>query len=241
MILVICLWEILSRLFPIFVGEPVQVVEVLWTWGRDGTLVYNLIPTVIETVVGFALGFVVGAIAGAIVAYSPFLDRATRPMLDILNALPRLAMAPLFILAFGLGPSSSIALVFSVIVFIIMLNTYSGLRTVNPDYIRLARSLGATRFELAIKIILPSIVPWLLAAMRLGLAYAVSAAVVGEFVSSSHGLGYLMAQRSSFLDANGTYAALIALAVFAWMLTAITANIEQRYAWSEVSNASRRH
>lgn len=234
-VLALIVWEILSRLFPIFVGEPIKVVLTLWRWLLDGTLEKNFVPTIIEIVGGFVIGFVVGVILGSVLAYSPLLDRATRPMIDILNALPRIAMAPLFIMAFGLGPSSSVALVFSVIVFVVLLNTYSGLKTVNPEYIRLVASLGATRMDVVLKIILPSIVPWLLAGIRLSLAYAVSAAVVGEFVSSSHGIGYLMAERSSFLDTSGTYAALLALALFAWLLTGCTAFIERRFAWADAT------
>ncbi|MFI5382352.1 MAG: ABC transporter permease [Tepidisphaerales bacterium] len=232
-VIVLVIWEILSRFFPLFVGEPGRVVTTLWKWLLDGTLITNFAPTILEVVVGFVLGFFAGVVVGAILAYSPRLARATRPMLDVFNALPRIAMAPLFILAFGLGPASSIALVFSVIVFVILLNTYSGLKTINSDHIRLAQSLGATRYDLVTKIILPSVVPWLLAGIRLSLAYAVSAAVVGEFVSSSHGIGYLMAERSSFLDTSGTYAALLALALFAWLLTGITSFIEKRFTWTE--------
>jgi NitT/TauT family transport system permease protein len=197
-------------------------------WATDGTLVDNIGVTLEELLLGFVLAFVAGVLCGWLLAQLPLIDAATRPYIDIFNALPRIGLAPLFILWFGLGITSKVMLIFSVVFFVFLLNAYQGVINVDRDFIRLAKSLGAGRFELFWHIVAPSAVPWLVSGLRLGGAYAVSAAVVGEFVASSRGIGFLMQYAASTLDAAGAFAGLTVLAVFAWLLAMLSLQVERR-------------
>jgi sulfonate transport system permease protein len=224
----LALWEFLGRRQPLFVAEPWEVAKELWLWVTDGTLAKNSVATVEAVLLGFGLGVVVGVVAGWLLASIRLLDVATRPFVDVINAIPRVGLAPLFVLWFGLGLESKVMLVFSVIVFVVLINAYSAIKSVNPDHVLLVRSLGATKSDIFRKVVWPSSMPWIIASLRLGGAYAVSAAVVGEFVAASRGLGFLLAYRSATFDTSGTYAALVALSILAALITLGVMVIEKR-------------
>ena len=218
-LVVVIIWEFLGKKEPLFVAEPLAVAKVLVKWAFDGTLVKNSEATIEAVALGFTFGTIVGVLAGWILASIRLLDVATRPFVDVINAIPRVGLAPLFVLWFGLGLESKVMLVFSVIVFVVLINSYSAIKSVEPEYVLLVRSLGATRWDIFRKVVWPSSMPWMVASLRLGGAYAVSAAVVGEFVAASKGLGFLLAYRSATFDTDGTYAALAALAILAAVIT----------------------
>ncbi len=224
----LALWEVLGRRQPLFVAEPWEVVKELAAWTTNGTLAKNSAATVQAVALGFILGVVVGVALGWLLATVRLLDVATRPFVDVINAIPRVGLAPLFVLWFGLGLQSKVMLVFSVIVFVVLINAYSAIKSVNPDHVLLVRSLGANKSDIFRKVVWPSSMPWIIASLRLGGAYAVSAAVVGEFVAASEGLGFLLAYRSATFDTNGTYAALLALSILAAIITIGVMLIEKR-------------
>ena len=224
----LALWEFLGRRQPLFVAEPWEVAKELGLWVMDGTLAKNSVATVEAVVLGFGLGIIVGVVLGWLLASIYLLDVATRPFVDIINAIPRVGLAPLFVLWFGLGLESKVMLVFSVIVFVVLINAYSAIKSVSSDHVLLLRSLGATKSDIFRKVVWPSSMPWIIASLRLGGAYAVSASVVGEFVAASRGLGFLLAYRSATFDTNGTYAALVALSILAAIITLTVMIIEKR-------------
>jgi len=224
----LALWEFLGRKQPLFVAEPWEVAKELALWVRDGTLAKNAVATVEAVVLGFILGTVIGVAIGWLLASVRLLDVATRPFVDVINAIPRVGLAPLFVLWFGLGLESKVMLVFSVIVFVVLINAYSAIKSVSPEHVLLVRSLGATKADIFRKVVWPSSMPWIIASLRLGGAYAVSAAVVGEFVAASRGLGFLLAYRSATFDTSGTYAALVALSILAAIITVSVMAIEKR-------------
>jgi NitT/TauT family transport system permease protein len=221
-------WEWVGREQPLLIGSPSRVVPQLVKWALDGTITANVGVTIVEMAVGFGLSLVVGTVVGWILARNQLVDAATRPFVDVLNTLPRFALAPLFMLWFGLGITNKIVLVFSVVVFVCMINTYSGVKSVDPEHLVLAKTLGATRGDLFWKIEVPSLLPWTIVSLRLGAAYALASAVVGEFLSGDRGLGYLVAYRASILDAVGMFAALVILACVAWIVTHGIALLEHR-------------
>ncbi len=232
LLLVICaVWEFVADrniIDPFFVSRPSDILARLLTWVRDGSIFIDTTVTLGEAAAGFALSAVIGIPAGLLLARFPLLDAVTRPYIDVINTIPRIALAPLFVLWFGLRIQAKIALVFSVAVFGFLINAYAGAKSVDPEFVRMARSLGATRAQLVRKIVLPSIVPWLLAGARLGVAYSLAAAVVGEIVAANRGLGYRIAFASGVLDTAGEFAALLALALVAWAMNTAVARLEAR-------------
>jgi sulfonate transport system permease protein len=227
-VLLLALWQLLAHLEPLFVARPWATAVTLKDWAGNGLLVKNTLPTIEEIGIGFAIGMAAGVVLGWLLASVPLLDNATRPYLDVANAIPRIGLAPLFVLWFGLGLESKVILVISVIIFVSMINAYSAVKSIEHEHLLLVKSLGATRWDVARKVWWPSSMPWLLASFRLGAAYAVGAAVVGEFVAASKGLGYLLAYRSSIFDIPGTYAALVLLAALAAILTGAVTLVEKR-------------
>jgi len=222
-------WQLLSDhniVKPFFASRPTDIASRIWDLGRTGGLWKNLKPTLAEAAVGFAISAVVGIAIGILLARVRYLELVTRPLLDVLNTLPRIALAPLFVLWFGLGFEAKIFLIVSVVIFAFIINTYSGVKSVNPDYVRMAQSLGATRIRILQKIVLPSITPWLFAAIRFGIAYSFATAVVAEIVSANHGLGYLISYSAGTLDTTGEFAALVILAIVAMAIQAVLVSAE---------------
>ena len=219
-VIVLAVWEICAAtelIDPFFIGQPSKIFGVLVDWVKDGSLFVNLGVTVEEATIGFFVSAIIGIGLGLLFARNPLLDRITYPFIDMFNALPRMALAPLFALWFGLGITGKVVLVFSVAVFNFLINTYSGAKSVDPEYVKMVRLLGATNRELTRKVIIPSIVPWVIAAMRFAVAYSLAAAVIAEIVAAQHGLGYLLAYTSGVLDTNGQFAALVVLVLVAWI------------------------
>jgi NitT/TauT family transport system permease protein len=217
---------------PRFIAAPWPVFSRVWEWTLDGTIWWNLSATLKEVGVGFSLAVVVGIAAGWILASSRWLEAGTQPFIDMMNALPRIGLAPLFILWFGLGLQSKIVLVFSVVVFVVMVNIHAGIKGVDRDFVLLAKSLGASEIDVIRKIVFPSVVPWLLSSFRLGAAYAVATAVVGEVVASDRGIGFLLSYRTSVFDTTGAFAALLVIAIIAWLVAVAIKLLETRtLAW----------
>lgn len=211
-----------------FTSRPTDVFNVITDWVVDGTIFANVGITLLEAGLGFALGIIVGIPVGFLLARVRFLDDVSRPFLDVLNATPRMALVSLFVLWLGLGISSKVALTFSVVVFVFIINTYAGVKGVEEDYIRAARLLGASRWALEWKVVLPATVPILFAGVRLGVAYALSATIVAEIVAANRGLGFLIAQRTGTLDTAGALAATVVLMLVAWVINQVPNRLERR-------------
>jgi NitT/TauT family transport system permease protein len=226
---ILLVWWLLALWFPLFVATPVETVRTTLTWVRDGTLRDNIGVTMLELGYGALLSVVVGIPLGVLMALSRRLDVASRLYVDVFNALPRLGLAPLFVLWFGLGIKSKVATVFSVLVFLIIVNTYQGVKSVNRDLVTMVRTLGGTRRHILVKVIFPSLTPWLITTLRLGAAMGLAAAVVGEFVAGNSGLGYLLSYNSQLLDKDGTFAALFVLGLIALAITGVIILIETHF------------
>jgi NitT/TauT family transport system permease protein len=229
---IVAVWEVAAKLNEHFVAAPIPVVNEFWAWVENGTLWSNLRVTLTEIGIGFGLAFVLGVFLGWLLAESRWLDVATRPFIDVINAIPRFGLAPLFVLWFGFGVESKVVLVVSVVVFVVLINVQTGIESVDQDYVMLARSLGATKWDVARVVTMPSLAPWLVASLRLGGAYAIASAVVGEFIGASAGIGYLLSYESNVLNTTGEFVALMVLGIVAAVFTAATMLIERRVlAW----------
>ncbi|WEX12059.1 ABC transporter permease [Chelativorans sp. AA-79] len=212
----------------IFISKPTSILVSLWNNVVFGRMLLDLVVTVYETLVGFFISSAVGMVVGVILYQAPRVNLVVRPFLTGLNNLPRLALAPLFVLWFGLDTSSRVALVFSVVFFIIVFNTYAGLQNAIRDHLLLARTLGASRFQLFVKFILPSAVPTIFAGLQLGLTYSFLTAVVGEMLSGAVGLGAQLQITLATYRTADFFAALLLLAIVATVLSGLMRLAERR-------------
>ncbi len=213
----------------LFVAGPIDSVKELIRMAFDGSLLYHSTETLRAAAVGFVLGMSVGLLFGFIIGLTPQLYEVVAPFVTVLNAMPRIALAPLFVLWFGIGTTSGVALVFSLVVFIALTNTISGTQAVDRNYLTIARLYGANRVQLVTDIVMPSTVPWIIAASRLSLAYSLSGAVVSEMFLGQRGLGYLIVAGSGYFNISMVFAAILLTLLFAWVLDLAATAIEKRF------------
>jgi NitT/TauT family transport system permease protein len=219
-----------------FISNPLDVGRRLLGWIMDGSIFMNIWATLYATGVGFVLGAVIGAALGIWLGVSPFASRLLNPYLNALNALPKVALAPLFVLWFGLGINSKIALAASLVLFLVFLNTFAGVRQVDQDLIDGARLMRATRLQVITKVIVPSALSWLFAGLRVSVPYALIGAVLGEMIASNRGLGYLVQFSGAQFDTAGVFAVLIVIALLAMALNFVVDIIQNRMErWRVVS------
>lgn len=225
------IWAALSGpvLDPQFFGSPQGVAESLVRWSLDGTLWRNSWITIQEVV----LGFVLGAASGAIVAY---LVAAVRPLWDILipymlalYSVPKVAVAPLFIIWFGIGLSMKVLLAAISVFFLVFLSTAAGVQNVDEGLKDAVRMMGGSRRDVALKVTLPASMAGLLTGLRMAIPYALIGAVIGELVASNRGLGFLISDSSAQFDTSGVFAALVVLAVIAGVLNMLV-NVLDKWA-----------
>jgi NitT/TauT family transport system permease protein len=228
-LLILVLWDLIVRLFRIpleIVPPPLAVLEALYrglvSLPLEGGLRYtggfyiHTFYTLSETLIGWIIGIVIGLIVATILYEFTILKRALIPYINATQALPKLAIAPLFLIWFGLGISSKIALVVTGSFFPVMLNTLLGYESVQVERIDLMRTLGASRLKIYQMILLPSTLPYIFAGVELGLTVSFLSAIAGEFVAGSYGLGYLSVIMGDAMDTPGLFAVLVLMTVLAW-------------------------
>jgi NitT/TauT family transport system permease protein len=177
---------------------------------------------------GFVIGSVGGAILGVWLGVSPFASRLLNPYLNALNALPKVALAPLFVLWFGLGIESKIALAAVLVLFLVFLNTFAGVREVDQDLIDGARMMRATRTQVIFKVIIPSAMSWVFAGLKIAMPYALIGAVLGEMIAANRGLGYLVQFSGAQFDSAGVFAVLFVIALLAVALNFLVEIVQHR-------------
>ncbi|WP_239025264.1 ABC transporter permease [Rhodoligotrophos defluvii] len=197
------------------VSTPLAVGGRLWGWVENGTIWMNIWATVHATLLGFLIGAVAGVIGGVWLGLSPFLSRLLNPYIWAFNALPKVALAPLFLLWFGLGIESKIALAAVLVVFLVFVNTFSGVREVDPDLTDCLLLMGATKSQILTRVVLPSATSWIFVGLRTAVPYALIGAIIGELIAANRGLGYLVQLAGSEFDTAGVFAALLVIAVLA--------------------------
>jgi NitT/TauT family transport system permease protein len=188
----------------------------------------HLLWTLAGTLAAFLLGSATGILVGLLFVAYPKVEQFIDPIFAGLNALPRIALAPLFLLWFGLGISSKIALGFSLTFFIVLSSTIAGARSVNSDHLMLADTLGASSTQIFRRITLPSAVPTVFSGLRLGLIYALLGVIAGEIIAAQHGLGQSLTFLAGTFQINGVFAVLLLLAMLGMSLTWIMTAVEAR-------------
>lgn len=214
---------------PIFIGDPIGIARFLFEgFFINQSLLMHLVWTLYATLAAFVLGTAAGILVGLLFVVYPRLEKFLDPILSGLNALPRIALAPLFLLWFGLGVSSKIALGFSLTFFIVLASTIAGARAVSQDHITLSRTLGATGSQLFREITLPGAVPTIFSGLRLGLIYALLGVIGGEIIAAQFGLGQLLAYLAGTFQINGVFGVLFILAIVGTSLTWFMTALEMR-------------
>lgn len=211
-----------------FVSNPASIAQRLFKWTVDGSIFVHVAATVYATLLGFLIGTVGGLVLGVWLGLSPFTSRLLDPYLSALNALPKVALAPLFVLWFGIGIESKIALAAILVLFLVFLNTYSGVREVDQDLIDCVRLMRANRFQVLMKVIIPSTASWVFASLKISVPYALIGAVLGEMIAANRGLGYLVQFSGAQFDTAGVFAALVVIAVLAVVLNGVVGVFQKR-------------
>jgi len=180
-------------------------------WVKSGFIWPHLWVTLEEAALAFLLGAAAGALAGFVLARLPLLSALLDPYIRVLNALPRVVLAPIFLLWFGLGIWSKVALGVTVVFFIVFFNTYQGVREVSSVLIQSARMLGASEWQLARHVLIPSALTWVFSSLHISIGFAMIAVVVGEYLGAARGVGYLIAQAEGVFDTTGVFAGMAVL------------------------------
>ncbi len=235
-------WELGARLFdatkeafgidPFFWGQPSGVWAQLVTWVRDGTsqgpLWEQIAVTLEEAIIGFAIGVVLGVVFGIVLGRNHFLADVLGPYIKAANSIPRVMLAPLFLIGFGLGIQSKVALAGVLVFFIVFFNAFQGVREVDRNLLANARILGASNRQLSMHVIIPSAHSWILASLHVSYAFALVGAVVGEFMGGIEGVGLMVQVAGANFNANGVFAAIVILAVVALVAEAGVTWLENR-------------
>jgi len=212
-----------------FFGEPLRVAERIWTWFvRDADIYQHLGVTLTETVLAFAIGAIGGLAGGLWLALSPMASAILEPYIKAMNSMPRIILAPIFAVWFGLGIASKVALGVTLVFFIVFFNVYQGVKEVSPVILANARMLGASQRQLLRHVYLPSATSWVFSSLHTSVGLAFVGAVVGEYLGSSQGVGYLILQAEGSFDINTVMAGIVVLTAFALALDAAVGRIEKR-------------
>jgi len=212
-----------------FFGEPVKILQRIWAWFvTDRDIYQHLWVTLLETVLAFAIGTISGLVIGMWLALSPVAAAILDPYIKALNSMPRVILAPIFAVWFGLGVASKVALGFTLVFFIVFFNVYQGVKEVSPTVLANARMLGASKRQLLRHVYLPSATSWVFSSLHTSVGLAFVGAVVGEYLGSARGVGYLILQAEGTFDINTVMAGILVLTAFALVLDGIVGRIEHR-------------
>ena len=226
-VLVIIAWQAfidLGEVEPYIMPSPVATLRSLLD---DNAWVSNTLFTAAEIFGGYFIAVAFGVLMALFFSWSRILDAALMPLMVSLNMIPKVALGPIFIVWFSYGLGSNILMAFSISFLPILITTARGLREVEPDLIDLVRTLRATRWQIFVKIQLPGALPYVFSGMKVAVVLAVAGAIVGEFIASERGLGYLMTQRQVELDTAAMFMAVLLITLIGTTLYGIVLGFER--------------
>jgi NitT/TauT family transport system permease protein len=230
-------WHVLSSvplygpkpmLDPFFFSKPLDVLARTWKDFASGEIWRHLGVTLVETVLAFVTGAGGGIVLGFLFARREVLAAVFDPYIKAANALPRVVLAPIFALWFGLGIWSKVALGFTLVFFIVFFNVYQGVREVSPTVLANARMLGMNERQLLRHVYWPSALTWMFSSLHTSVGFALVGAVVGEYLGSAAGLGYKIHEAESVFDVTGVFSGMLVLALFVIIIDTMVTAIEQR-------------
>ena len=236
-------WEVGARtgvLDTFFFSQPSSFLGRVWEWLVSGqstmlggrNIYQHIAVTLEEMVASFVIGVVAGVVTSFALGRSDFWSRVFNPYVQVLNALPRLVLAPIFVLLLGIGEASKIALGVSLVFFIAFFNAYQGVRDVDPGLVNNARMLGATERQVTRYVLLPSAMSWIFSSLHTSVGFALVGAVVGEYLASARGLGWVIAQAQGNFDSAGVFAGMTVLCIIVIVVEIGVSRLERRLlAW----------
>ncbi len=211
-----------------FFGEPLRVARVIWVWFAGGEIYGHLWVTIVETLLAFALGTALGLATGLWLALAPTAAAILDPFIKAANSMPRVILAPIFAVWFGLDIGSKVALGVTLVFFIVFFNVYQGVKEVSTTVLSSARMLGASKRQLLRHVYLPSATSWVFSSLHTSVGLAFVGAVVGEYLGSARGVGYLILQAEGTFDINTVMAGIVVLTVCALLLDGAVGWLERR-------------
>jgi NitT/TauT family transport system permease protein len=227
-LLMLTMWQAASGtlLDPFWVSSPLAVFRTLVSWMLSGQLEYHLLVTFKETFVGFLFGATAGVLFALIVGASDTIHRTVDPFVTAIYGVPKIALAPLFIMWFGIGLAPKIVLAAISVFFLVFFSTLRGVREVDHKMVDALRTMGGNKLTIQRMVIFPAALPWLFTGLKLGLPYGFVGAVAAEMMASNAGIGYLTQNAAGQLDTAGVFAALFALMVVTSVLNEALGRLE---------------
>jgi NitT/TauT family transport system permease protein len=222
-------WQVASsrsQMTRFFVGSPYEVGAVIVQWAVHGMIYRHLAITLIETVLAFCIGTALALVVGLWLALDRLWSGVLDPFIKGVNTMPRLILAPIFSVWFGLGIWSKVALGVTIVFFIVFFNVYQGIKEVSPILLANVRMLGASRAQLIRRVYIPSAMSWVFSSLHLSVGMAFVGAVIGEYLGSAAGVGYLILQAESTFEINTVIAGIAVLTAFALLLDALVTVVE---------------
>ncbi|MDR5659881.1 ABC transporter permease [Serpentinicella sp. ANB-PHB4] len=226
------MWEIAANLNWIdkfFFSKPSDIGRLIYRLTRDGSLLMHTSISVYETIVAFVLGTIIGTIIAIILWWSEFVAKVMDPYLVVLNALPKIALGPIIIIWAGAGTSGIIVTALAISLVVTILSTYSGFREVDSEKIKMLKTFGATKFQILQKVIFPASIPNMVNTMKINLGMTWVGVIVGEFLVSKAGLGYLIVYGGQVFRLDIVMAGVIVLAVATFLMYQLIVVIENRF------------
>jgi NitT/TauT family transport system permease protein len=209
------------------VGSPAGIFERMWQVMLDGSLWMDTKATLLEAIIGFLIGSLVGSVVGLTLWYSPIFARIVEPFIVAINSVPKIAFAPMVILWFGTGMISKIMLAVSLTAIVALIAAYEAAKNADHDLQALLLALGGTKHQIFFKVVVPSTLPAIISTFRINIGFGLVGAVVGEFISSSYGLGHMIFNASSLYDLNSVWVGLFALMFVGFVLYYVVDSIER--------------
>ncbi|MDQ0751765.1 NitT/TauT family transport system permease protein [Streptomyces africanus] len=232
---VLGLWEALSRakvIDPFNFSMPSQIWDQISTWVMHGTALGSLGEqiwyTLYEALLGWVLGVVTGVVLGIALGRIALLADVLGPYIKVLNSIPRIVLAPIFVIWFGLGPASKVASAVVLVFFPVFFNAFQGAREVDRNLVSNARILGASDRRVTFQVVIPSATSWIFTSLHVSFGFALIGAIVGEYIGATKGIGLLVAQSQGTFNAAGVYAAMVILAVVALLAEGLLTFAERR-------------
>ncbi|MFF8691085.1 ABC transporter permease [Streptomyces sp. NPDC002431] len=232
---VVGLWEWLARtavIDPFNFSMPSKIWEQIRTWVVDGTAQGSLWEqiwyTLYEALLGWVIGVVAGVLLGIALGRVRFAADVLGPYIKVLNALPRIVLAPIFLIWFGLGPASKVASAVVLVFFPVFFNAFQGAREVDRNLVANSRILGASNRQVTLQVVIPSATSWIFTSLHVSFGFALIGAIVGEYIGATKGLGLLVAASQGTFNAAGVYAAMVILAIVALLAEGLLTFLEKR-------------
>lgn len=235
LVVVIGGWQLFTKLKivdPFFYGQPSGIVLKFRDWVEHGTAFGSIWAqiwvTMKEALLGFVFGVTGGVILGVLFGQVRFLADVLGPYIKALNALPRIVLGSIFIVALGLGTASKVVLAAVLVFFVVFFNAFQGVREVDRNLIANVRVLGASRFQIIRHVVLPSALTWIIASLHVAFGFAIIGAIVGEVLGAQQGLGLVIYNAQGNFDADGIFAAMVVIAVIALTAEWLIGRLERR-------------